>query len=167
MQVSGRTVRAVEGSPPPLAPRRPLPRPAARVRFGSYIGINGSYISINGSYTRVHGSYIPRPTARVRPANSYSRRRFRPVLHGNFAPCRSSAIPLCLSCTFVRFRTERKIDDFAIPDRPLYWSRTGHVHNWSCDRNPSRRFDATIDTQSIKTQQGPLDSNHTTLQDSS
>ena len=25
----------------------------------------------------------------------------RPVLHGNFPLCRSSAIPLCLSCTFV------------------------------------------------------------------
>ena len=70
----------------------------------------------------------------------------RPVRHGHFGLCRSSAIPLCLSCTFVRFQTERKMDDLAIPDR-----RTGHVHNWSCDRNPTERFGATIDTQSIKT----------------
>ena len=42
-----------------------------------------------------------------------------------------------------------------LPFRIEMVPRTGHVHNWSCGRNPSRRFDSSIDTQSIKTQ-GPF-----------
>ena len=90
----------------------------------------------------------------------------RAGLHGSFGLCRSSAIPLCLFCTFVRFRTERKIDGFAIPDRDgtghvLVTFITGHVIGIHLEdsirpliRNRSKH-------------EALSDSNHTTLQDSS
>ena len=57
------------------------------------------------------GQWLVHDTTRPQESDCTQLALFRPVLHGTFGLRRSSAIPLCLFCTFVSFRTERKIDD--------------------------------------------------------